>query len=107
MTDQRPVGTEVADLAVHLVAEGPALDQKLAALAAMASQTSDVMAIHGRRYAEMSPRRRSSSRRDSCGSRSRRAAPAHDHQGGVVGEVGRLVLENAADQGADDLLGPA
>ena len=53
MTDQRPAGTAVADLAVHLVAEGPALDQKLAALAAMASQTSDVMAIHGPHYAEM------------------------------------------------------
>ena len=53
MTDQRPTGTPVADLAVHLVAEGPALDQKLAALAAMASQTSDVMATHGPHYAAM------------------------------------------------------
>ena len=53
MTDERPAGTAVADLAVHLVAEGLALDQKLAALAAMASQTSDVMAIHGQHFAEM------------------------------------------------------
>jgi LmbE family N-acetylglucosaminyl deacetylase len=44
MTDQRPVGVEPSDLAVHLRLEGTDLDQKVAALRAMATQTSAVAA---------------------------------------------------------------
>ena len=44
MTDERPVGYPAADLAVHHVMRGDLLDQKLAALAAMASQTADAIA---------------------------------------------------------------
>ena len=43
MTDERPVGVCTEELALHLVLQGEALDRKLAALAAMASQTRDVM----------------------------------------------------------------
>lgn len=43
MTDQRPVGVRTDELALHLVLHGEALDRKLAALAAMASQTQEVM----------------------------------------------------------------
>lgn len=39
MTDQRPVGVPRRELAVQLELEGPALDQKVAALLAMATQT--------------------------------------------------------------------
>ena len=44
MTDERPVGIDPSDLAVHLCATGPLLDQKLTALRAMATQTSGAMA---------------------------------------------------------------
>jgi LmbE family N-acetylglucosaminyl deacetylase len=44
MTDERPSGVPERDLAVRLVLDGPELDRKLTALAAMASQTSGVMA---------------------------------------------------------------
>jgi LmbE family N-acetylglucosaminyl deacetylase len=44
MTDERPSGHPAADLAVQLVLRGEHLDQKLAALAAMASQTADAIA---------------------------------------------------------------
>jgi LmbE family N-acetylglucosaminyl deacetylase len=43
MSDERPVGVEVDQLALRLVLEGPALDRKLTALAAMASQTRAAM----------------------------------------------------------------
>jgi LmbE family N-acetylglucosaminyl deacetylase len=43
MTDERPIGTRPDELAVHLTLDGPDLDRKLAALAAMASQTGTVM----------------------------------------------------------------
>jgi LmbE family N-acetylglucosaminyl deacetylase len=44
MTDERPLGHPAADLAVRLVLRDELLDQKLAALAAMASQTADAIA---------------------------------------------------------------
>ena len=44
MTDQRPAGVPADELAVHLQLDGPELDRKLTALAAMASQTRGVMA---------------------------------------------------------------
>ena len=44
MTDERPVGVRPDELALQVVLDGEALDRKLAALAAMASQTRDVMA---------------------------------------------------------------
>jgi LmbE family N-acetylglucosaminyl deacetylase len=44
MTDERPLGCAVADLTVHHVLRAELLDQKLAALAAMASQTADAIA---------------------------------------------------------------
>lgn len=44
MTDERPLGHPEADLAVHHVMDGDLLDQKLAALAAMASQTANAIA---------------------------------------------------------------
>jgi len=44
MTDERPVGVRPDDVALQVVLEGQALDRKLAALAAMESQTRDVMA---------------------------------------------------------------
>ena len=43
MTDERPVGVAVDDLAARVALEGAALDRKLAALGAMASQTREVM----------------------------------------------------------------
>jgi LmbE family N-acetylglucosaminyl deacetylase len=39
MSDERPVGAPESDLAVHVNLDGPALDRKLTALHAMASQT--------------------------------------------------------------------
>jgi LmbE family N-acetylglucosaminyl deacetylase len=53
MTDERPVGTPVSQLALQVVASGAALDQKLAALAAMASQTADAIAGDPELYAAM------------------------------------------------------
>ena len=47
MTDERPLGHPAADLAVHHVMGGDLLDQKLAALAAMASQTAGSIATLG------------------------------------------------------------
>ncbi|HEX4982847.1 MAG TPA: PIG-L family deacetylase [Ilumatobacteraceae bacterium] len=44
MTDERPLGYAAVELAVHHVLHDERLDQKLAALAAMASQTADVIA---------------------------------------------------------------
>jgi LmbE family N-acetylglucosaminyl deacetylase len=44
MTDQRPSGVHHSELALRVVLEGRALDRKLTALAAMASQTRNVMA---------------------------------------------------------------
>ena len=44
MTDERPIGATAEQLAVHLRLTGWQLDRKLTALAAMASQTSEVMA---------------------------------------------------------------
>jgi LmbE family N-acetylglucosaminyl deacetylase len=44
MTHERPVGYAAADLAVHYILREEHLDQKLAALAAMASQTADAIA---------------------------------------------------------------
>ncbi len=44
MTDERPLGYPTADLAIHHVLHDGLLDQKLAALAAMASQTADAIA---------------------------------------------------------------
>lgn len=43
MTEDRPPGLPEESLALHLVLDGTALDRKLTALAAMASQTRDVM----------------------------------------------------------------
>lgn len=45
MTDERPVGLPASELAIQVIADGPALDRKLAALAAMASQTRDAMTM--------------------------------------------------------------
>src|SRR5690606_36996723 len=42
MTDERPAGVPERDLALHLRLRGTALDRKLAALRAMATQTGDV-----------------------------------------------------------------
>ncbi len=44
MTDQRPVGRPAEALAVHVQLDGRSLDRKLTALAAMASQTAELMA---------------------------------------------------------------
>ena len=44
MTDQRPVGRPAEALALHVHLDGLALDRKLTALAAMASQTAELMA---------------------------------------------------------------
>ncbi len=45
MTDDRPTGVPAEELAIHLVLDGAQLDRKLTALAAMASQTRDLMAM--------------------------------------------------------------
>jgi LmbE family N-acetylglucosaminyl deacetylase len=47
MTDERPVGVDEADLAVRHELVGTALDQKLAALRAMHTQTSTAFAVLG------------------------------------------------------------
>jgi LmbE family N-acetylglucosaminyl deacetylase len=47
MTDARPVGVPTEGAALHLELEGAALDRKLTALAAMASQTHEVLATLG------------------------------------------------------------
>jgi LmbE family N-acetylglucosaminyl deacetylase len=44
MTDLRPVGVPLEALALHTVLDGPALDRKLTALRALATQTGEVMA---------------------------------------------------------------
>jgi LmbE family N-acetylglucosaminyl deacetylase len=44
MSDERPVGVAPSELAVHVVLESQPLDQKLAALRAMATQTRGAMA---------------------------------------------------------------
>ena len=44
MTDERPFGHPASDLAVQYIMGGDLLDQKLAALAAMASQTAGAIA---------------------------------------------------------------
>jgi LmbE family N-acetylglucosaminyl deacetylase len=45
MSDERPSGVPEAELAVHVVLDGPRLDRKLTALRAMATQTSGLMAM--------------------------------------------------------------
>lgn len=47
MTDERPAGVATADLALHLRLAGPALDRKLTALRAMATQTAELIAAVG------------------------------------------------------------
>ncbi|HET7351624.1 MAG TPA: PIG-L family deacetylase [Marmoricola sp.] len=47
MTDERPTGVRRADLAVHLQLTGAALDRKVTALSAMASQTAALIAAVG------------------------------------------------------------
>jgi LmbE family N-acetylglucosaminyl deacetylase len=47
MTDQRPLGIRVADLALHVRLDGAFLDRKLTALRAMATQTSEMVALLG------------------------------------------------------------
>jgi LmbE family N-acetylglucosaminyl deacetylase len=44
MTDDRPTGARVEELALHVPLDGRRLDRKLTALRAMATQTSDLMA---------------------------------------------------------------
>jgi LmbE family N-acetylglucosaminyl deacetylase len=43
MTDERPAGVPADELALHLELDGPALDRKLVALRAMATQTSGIV----------------------------------------------------------------
>jgi LmbE family N-acetylglucosaminyl deacetylase len=50
MTDERPVGVPAEDLALHLVLDGRALDQKIAALAAMHTQTAPAITMLGDAY---------------------------------------------------------
>ncbi|GIF72519.1 PIG-L deacetylase family protein [Asanoa siamensis] len=50
MTEERPTGVPVEDLALHLVLDGTALDQKIAALAAMHTQTAAAIALLGDAY---------------------------------------------------------
>ena len=45
MTDERPIGVPTGDLALHLSLDGPGLDQKVAALRAMATQTSGITSV--------------------------------------------------------------
>jgi LmbE family N-acetylglucosaminyl deacetylase len=53
MTDERPASVPADELALHLRLEGTALDRKLAALHAMASQTRPAVELMGdERYAE-------------------------------------------------------
>lgn len=47
MSDDRPLGVSESTLAVHLRLDGVELDRKLTALRAMATQTSEVMALVG------------------------------------------------------------
>ena len=47
MSDERPTGVPADELALHIALDGAALDRKLAALAAMASQTRDLVATIG------------------------------------------------------------
>lgn len=44
MSDERPTGVATADVTFHLHLDGPALDRKLTALRAMATQTADLVA---------------------------------------------------------------
>jgi LmbE family N-acetylglucosaminyl deacetylase len=53
MTDERPVGVDPADLALHLRLDGAALDRKVAALRAMATQTAAVVAADPSGFAEV------------------------------------------------------
>jgi LmbE family N-acetylglucosaminyl deacetylase len=53
MTDERPTGVDAEELAVHVRLDGSALDRKLTALRAMATQTSGVIAaVDAATYAE-------------------------------------------------------
>lgn len=47
MSDERPVGVPEADLVLHVRLEGDALDRKVTALRAMATQTGDLIALLG------------------------------------------------------------
>jgi LmbE family N-acetylglucosaminyl deacetylase len=53
MSDQRPSGVERAEVAVHLCLDGPRLDQKVAALRAMASQTAGVIGVDPDGFGEL------------------------------------------------------
>jgi LmbE family N-acetylglucosaminyl deacetylase len=53
MTDERPVGVTPDDLALHLCLDGAALDQKVAALRAMATQTAGVIGTDPDAFAEL------------------------------------------------------
>jgi LmbE family N-acetylglucosaminyl deacetylase len=53
LTDERPVGVAVGDLSIHLVLDGASLDRKIAALAAMNTQTAAAMALMGQAYREL------------------------------------------------------
>jgi LmbE family N-acetylglucosaminyl deacetylase len=47
LTDERPVGVPAGDLAIHLTLDGEPLDRKVAALAAMHTQTAPAIALLG------------------------------------------------------------
>ncbi|HET7721098.1 MAG TPA: hypothetical protein VFK43_14115, partial [Acidimicrobiales bacterium] len=54
LADERPPTTPDADLDLHLLATGPALDQKVAALLALGSQTDPVrLSVGDARYADL------------------------------------------------------
>jgi LmbE family N-acetylglucosaminyl deacetylase len=53
LTDERPVGVAVEDLSLHVALDGPALDRKIAALAAMHTQTAPAMALMGPAYRDL------------------------------------------------------
>lgn len=54
MTDERPTGVPADELALRLWLDGPTLDRKVAALRAMATQTSDVLqAVDADAYAAL------------------------------------------------------
>jgi len=53
LTDERPVGVPASDLSLHIVLDGMALDRKIAALAAMHTQTAPAMALMGPVYRQL------------------------------------------------------
>lgn len=50
VTDERPVGVPTAELSLHTVLKGAALDRKITALATMNTQTAAAMALMGPAY---------------------------------------------------------